>query len=168
MALVEQAAEVPVIRLHPLDNVVVASRRLSKGAAAGREGVVTLDAIPAGHKLAVVPVVAVAVLQAAAPAASAAYPVPATPTGLPSGIEALQTYVGQSLCDPVAKPGVAAFRSLVLSTYSGTTDLGIVRDCGSGGQSEHKEGRAWDWGVSVSNATQKAQADTLIAWLLKI
>jgi altronate hydrolase len=42
----------PVIRLHPLDNVVVAARRLPKGAAAGREGVVTLDAIPAGHKVA--------------------------------------------------------------------------------------------------------------------
>ena len=52
MALVEQTAEFPVIRLHPLDNVVVASRRLPKGAEVAREGIVTLDAIPAGHKLA--------------------------------------------------------------------------------------------------------------------
>jgi altronate hydrolase len=52
VALVEQTAEFPVIRLHPLDNVVVASRRLPKGAEAAREGIVTLDAIPAGHKLA--------------------------------------------------------------------------------------------------------------------
>jgi arabinonate dehydratase len=52
VALVEQTAEFPVIRLHPLDNVVVASRRLLKGAEAAREGIVTLDPIPAGHKLA--------------------------------------------------------------------------------------------------------------------
>jgi peptidoglycan hydrolase-like protein with peptidoglycan-binding domain len=103
---------------------------------------------------------------AAAPA-QAAQPVPPTPSGLPAGIEALQTYVGQTLCDPVAKPGVSAFRDLVLRTYSGTTSLGIVRDCGVGGQSEHKEGRAWDWGVSVSNATQYAQAQAFLAWLVK-
>jgi len=52
VALVEQTAEHPVIRLHPLDNVVVASRRVPKGAEAGREGVRALDAIPAGHKMA--------------------------------------------------------------------------------------------------------------------
>ncbi|HEX7946794.1 MAG TPA: altronate dehydratase family protein [Phenylobacterium sp.] len=52
MSLVQDQAELPVIRLHPLDNVVVASGRLPKGAAAAREGVVALDPIPAGHKLA--------------------------------------------------------------------------------------------------------------------
>lgn len=52
MSLVQETAELPVIRLHPLDNVVVASRRLPKGAVAAREGVRALDAIPAGHKLA--------------------------------------------------------------------------------------------------------------------
>ena len=54
MALVEQTAEIPVIRLHPLDNVVVAARRLPKGADAGREGVTARDPIPAGHKMATV------------------------------------------------------------------------------------------------------------------
>jgi altronate hydrolase len=50
--LVQDQAELPVIRLHPLDNVVVASRRFPKGAIAAREGVQALDPIPAGHKLA--------------------------------------------------------------------------------------------------------------------
>ncbi|MBL8553528.1 MAG: altronate dehydratase [Phenylobacterium sp.] len=42
----------PVIRLHPLDNVAIAARRLPKGVVAGREGVVTLEPVPAGHKVA--------------------------------------------------------------------------------------------------------------------
>jgi altronate hydrolase len=52
VSLVQDQAELPVIRLHPLDNVVVASRRLPKGSIAAREGIVALEAIPAGHKLA--------------------------------------------------------------------------------------------------------------------
>ncbi len=99
--------------------------------------------------------------------AAAAGPVPATPAGLKAAIEATQPYVGQSICDPVAKPGVAAFRDLVLRTYSGTTSLGIVKDCGIGGQSEHKEGRAWDWGVSAGNPAQVAQVKALLDWLFK-
>ena len=101
-----------------------------------------------------------------APAASATTPVPATPTGLPTAIEAAQPYVGQATCDPVAKPGVAAFRDLVLATYPTTTNLGIVRDCGIGGQSEHKEGRAWDWGVSASNTSDVARVNALFGWML--
>ena len=102
-----------------------------------------------------------------APALAATPPVPASPSNLPAAIESLQPYVGQKICDPVAKPGVRAFSNLILDTYPDTTSLGIVRDCGVGGQSEHKEGRAWDWGVSVSNANQKVEADTLLAWLLR-
>ena len=71
------------------------------------------------------------------------------------------------MCDSVAKPGVRAFSNLLLATYPDSSTLGITRDCGVGGQSEHKEGRAFDWGVSVTNAKQKAEADTLLAWLLK-
>src|SRR5204862_5344291 len=52
VALVEDTAEVPVIRLHPLDNVVVASRRVPKGARIAGEAAVALDAIPSGHKMA--------------------------------------------------------------------------------------------------------------------
>jgi altronate hydrolase len=49
---VTKTADVPVIRLHPLDNVVVASRRLSPGARAAREGLDAREAIPVGHKMA--------------------------------------------------------------------------------------------------------------------
>ena len=52
MSGVRDQAERPVIRLHLLDNIVVASARLPKGAIVDSEGVVALDPVPAGHKLA--------------------------------------------------------------------------------------------------------------------
>src|SRR6185436_12978999 len=58
VALVEDTAEIPVIRLHPLDNVVVASRRVPKGARIAGEPAVALDAIPSGHKMATVDIAA--------------------------------------------------------------------------------------------------------------
>lgn len=98
--------------------------------------------------------------------AHAAAAVPPTPKGLTASIESAQPYVGQTRCDPIAKPGVSAFRDLLLRTYPDSGSLGIVRDCGSGGQSEHKEGRAFDWGVSVDNANQVAEVNALTSWLL--
>jgi hypothetical protein len=80
-------------------------------------------------------------------------------------IEPLASYQPQSTCDPVAKPGVVAFRSMVLAAYAGTGDDGIIRECSIGGTSEHKEGRAWDWMVSVNNPTQVAQVNDLLKWL---
>ena len=87
---------------------------------------------------------------------------PATPATFSQGIDALAKYDAQTTCDPAAKPGVVAFRDLVLATYTCTGDSGITRACNVGGVSEHKEGRAWDWTISVGNAA----ADDLIAWLL--
>lgn len=78
--------------------------------------------------------------------------------------EAYASYVGQSTCSPNAKPGVVAFRDMVVRAYPGTGSSGIVRDCAIGGNSEHKEGRAWDWRVTAS--TQRAMADDLLGWLL--
>ena len=97
--------------------------------------------------------------------AHAAAPVPPTPTGLTRAVEAAQPYVGQTTCDPVAKPGVAAFRELLLRTYPGSGSLGIVLDCGAAGQTEHKEGRAFDWAVSINSAQQVSQVNTVMTWL---
>src|SRR5205807_2097292 len=62
-------------------------------------------------------------------------------------IEGYARYEGQSTCDPAPKPGALALRNLLLSHYAGTTSLGISRACEVGGRSEHKEGRAFDWGA---------------------
>lgn len=64
-------------------------------------------------------------------------------------------------CDPVAKPGVVAFRSYVLSHFGGT-DLGIIRAC-SGAGDGHMLGKAWDWGVLGGNAQIPQMLDWLFA-----
>lgn len=46
------AGEAEAVRLHPADNVVVAPRRIAKGALVAREGVTAIDSIPMGHKVA--------------------------------------------------------------------------------------------------------------------
>lgn len=80
------------------------------------------------------------------------------------GIDALDPGESQTTCSPEAKPGVVDFREMVLAAYPTTGDYGISRDCSVGGASEHKEGRAWDWGVSTY--TQHEIADELLEWLL--
>lgn len=99
-------------------------------------------------------------------AAAVAQAVPPTPARLPVEIEDFAAYVGQVLCDPEAEPGVTAFAKLVLATYPGTRSNGIVRACSVGGQSEHKEGRAWDWDVPVNDPAKNAAATAMLSWLL--
>ena len=98
---------------------------------------------------------------AAAPASAV---VPKTPK-FGAAIENLSPYQPQTKCHPVAQKGVLKFRALILATYKGTGDDGIVRACNIGGTSEHKDGRAWDWAVSVKNPRQAAQVKALFAWL---
>ena len=76
-------------------------------------------------------------------------------------------YEGQTTCSPKPKPGVVAFQRLVVNAYPHTGAGYISRDCSVGGTSEHKEGRAWDWGVNVGVASQKAAADDLLSWLAR-
>ena len=82
-------------------------------------------------------------------------------------IEGLAPYVGQSRCSPTAKPGTTAFANLLLRTYPRSSSLGIVRSCSVGGTSEHKEGRAFDWGMNYYDATERKQVSQLMRWLLK-
>lgn len=102
-----------------------------------------------------------AVVLPASPAAAAPQP-----PLFGSAIEAFSPYQGQTACDPVARAGVVAFRDLVLATYPGTGDSGIVRACSIGGTSEHKEGRAWEWRVSTGDPVQAEQVEDFQAWLL--
>ncbi|MEJ2578321.1 MAG: peptidoglycan-binding protein [Kineosporiaceae bacterium] len=119
--------------------------------------------------------VAGAAVQQAAPAGTTAEPAtvqlagagaPAVPSGLPAGIEALAPYVKQTSCDPTAKPGVTSFGRLLQRTYPGTS-YAISRACGADGiASEHYEGRALDWFVSVRDGSGRVRARALLDWLL--
>ncbi len=53
MTVVDEVGQAAVIRLHPSDNVVIASARLPKGAQVGDLGVEALANIPSGHKVAI-------------------------------------------------------------------------------------------------------------------
>ena len=88
-----------------------------------------------------------------------------SPVRLPTEIEDPAPSQMQVSCDPVVQPGVRKLRDLALSTYDQGYDAGIVRSCVSGGASEHKEGRAWDWGLSVAKPAQRAAAGDFLSWL---
>lgn len=104
--------------------------------------------------------------KATPPAATVATGPPPSPAkALTAAIEPYAGYVAQSTCSPGAKPGVLAFRKVVLAANPGTRSLGITRGCSVGGRSEHKEGRAWDWGVNVNRPAERAKAEALIDWL---
>ncbi len=90
---------------------------------------------------------------------------PSPAKALTAAIEPYAGYDAQSTCDPTPKKGVLAFRKLVLAANPQTRSLGITRACSAGGRSEHKEGRAWDWGTNINRPAERAAADNLIAWL---
>lgn len=97
---------------------------------------------------------------------------PASPGRAPTGgstgsaIEGYAAYDPQRKCDPSAKPGTVALAQWLLERYPGTRSYGIVRACNIGGRSEHKEGRAFDWGANVGNAAERAAVDDFIRLIL--
>jgi hypothetical protein len=99
--------------------------------------------------------------------ATAATPVPPTPTGLPAMAEQLAAYVGANSCDASAKPGATALGNLLTRTYTGTS-FHVTRPCGADSlaTSEHYDGRAVDWAVSVRNSTQRSYATAALNWML--
>jgi len=101
---------------------------------------------------------------AAPPVAAPALPALDTLQGGP--IEAYARYEPQRICDPAAKPGTLALRNLLLARNPGTRSLGISRNCGAGGTSEHKEGRALDWGVLATRPNEAAAAERFVGQLM--
>ncbi len=101
-----------------------------------------------------------------APAAQAATNGPAAPAEAPDRIEPIADYQPQSTCDPVAKPGTRALAQLLIDHYGTGWNGGITRNCSIGGRSEHKEGRALDWMLSVNRPNERAVAEDFIDWLL--
>ncbi len=80
------------------------------------------------------------------------------------GIEGFDDYDGQSTCSPSTKPGMASFMRLVQRHYGGGS-LGVGRACSVGGQSEHKEGRAWDWAMNAGSAGDRSRVQALFNWM---
>src|SRR4051794_27362390 len=101
--------------------------------------------------------------------AHASPPPPRTPSGLPAAIEPFTPYVEQVACDPTRRPGTARLAGLLTDTYRSysATSWASTYACGTDGdRSEHYDGRAIDWMVSVRNARQYAAAKAALGWLL--
>ena len=75
-------------------------------------------------------------------------------------------YEPQRLCHAVPKPGAVALAQLLLEAYPGTESYGIGRPCDVGRRSEHKEGRAFDWGASIQDPEQAAAVEDMLQRLL--
>ena len=93
-------------------------------------------------------------------------PVLAAPGTVTGPIEGYAAYEPQRTCDPTAKVGTRSLAGALLRDYAGSRNLGIVRGCAVGGRSEHKEGRAFDWGVNITNPNEKAAAQAFIGALM--
>lgn len=100
-----------------------------------------------------------------APVAAAKAPKP--PKELTTGSVPLDAHLGyqpQRTCSPKAKPGTTALLKLLISTWGGSSS-GISRGCAGGRRSEHKEGRALDWHMSVKSKSQRKRVDKALAWM---
>ena len=81
-------------------------------------------------------------------------------------VEPYAVYDPQTTCTPAARPGTVIVRDTLLGVHTGTRNLGIVRACHVGGRSEHKEGRAFDWGAYVTRPVERAAVERFVTQLL--
>jgi len=116
--------------------------------------------------VAAIAVAALAVLMPSSPAAAAAA-TPPVPAGLPAAADPFTDYVPASGCDSRPKTGTVKLLSLLQQTYPGVAS-GTVHTCLTGtlATSEHYDGRAIDFMLSIRNATQMDQVTALVNWLL--
>jgi hypothetical protein len=86
----------------------------------------------------------------------------ATP-GAAHAIEDYADYQPQTKCSPQAKPGTKALARWLVKR--GGSAGPISRPCKSGGTSEHKEGRAFDWMVDVRHKKERRLAPDFLDYV---
>ncbi|MCX6396961.1 MAG: hypothetical protein NTV23_10785 [Propionibacteriales bacterium] len=80
--------------------------------------------------------------------------------GWSAQVDAPAGYDAQRTCRSTPQPGTAALARWLLRSYPSTGSMGMIRGCGVGGTSEHKDGRAFDWAADVARpATKRAAYD---------
>jgi hypothetical protein len=73
-------------------------------------------------------------------------------------VDAPAPYDGQTTCTRTPAPGTVALARWLQRTYPVTGSMGMIRACGVGGRSEHKDGRAFDWAADVRRKKQRRAA----------
>ena len=88
---------------------------------------------------------------------------PADAIGVSPSVDAPSPYEAQSVCTTAPRPGTVALAAWLMKTYPATGSMGMMRACGSGGRSEHKDGRAFDWKADVRHKATRRAAYGFIA-----
>ncbi|MBD8870719.1 hypothetical protein [Nocardioides donggukensis] len=81
-------------------------------------------------------------------------------------IEGYASYDPQENCRPKAKPGTKMLARWLVNKRGGARGP-ISRVCSSGGVSEHKEGRAFDWVLDATKPRQREKAKKLLNLLFR-
>ena len=95
---------------------------------------------------------------------AAGAPSPPQPAAGAVAIEAPAPYVRQNSCSLTAQPGTLKLAALLRRSYPSIYS-GMTRVCSTAG-SEHHDGRAIDWMVSIRNRKQRAYASAVLRWML--
>lgn len=90
---------------------------------------------------------------------------PGSVTGAGAAVDDYAGYDGQSTCATEVLPGTDYLLRHLVRTHPGTRYVSTLRDCGGDSTSEHKDGRALDWGVDADVPSERALAE---AWLERI
>jgi hypothetical protein len=91
-----------------------------------------------------------------APAAWARYDTPA---------EDYADYQPQTTCRRTVQPGTAELARWINRRFAGGTARATLRACGSGGTSEHKDGRAIDWSMDAGSRADRITVRELLTVL---
>jgi len=117
----------------------------------------------AGPRWRLLPALTVAIVLAAV-ASTPAWAAPA-PGSFDVPVDGYASYEPQTTCVDEVAPGLAALRDLIAAEYPKHASFLILRDCASGGVSEHKEGRALDWMLDVDDPVDDKVAWDFMTWL---
>ncbi len=82
-------------------------------------------------------------------------------TAEPTPVEDYPSYEPASRCASAAKPGTVALGRWIVRRYGGGFG-GVLRRCHGRGTSEHNEGRAFDWTVSVENRGDRKRVQAFL------
>lgn len=85
-------------------------------------------------------------------------PAPVAALGWSAQIDEPSDYDAQVVCRRTPMPGTVAMARWLQRTYPATGSMGMIRGCGVGGTSEHKDGRAFDWAADVARPAAKRSA----------
>ena len=102
----------------------------------------------------------------AAGAQAAAVADPVAPEPAPAAVEGFAPYLPQVSCDPTVKPGHRRAAQHAAGDVRRPRPRRSPGAATSAPLSEHKEGRAWDWGLSAAVPAEKALAEQFLTWLL--